>query len=379
MGDLHRESGGRVRQRRAWLLAATLILLGCGKPEPYRIGFVAGTSGRVADLGTAGRNAAILAVEQKNAAGGINGRPVELILRDDEQNPETAKRVFQELVDQKVEAVVGPMTSAMAVAMTPLADASHVLLVSPTVTSTDFSGKDDYFFRVIASTKAYATQSARFQRETLGVARFAAIYDVRNASYTESWLRDFRETFERMGGRVELVVPFRSGSDVHFADLARQLLAAKTQGIVIVANSVDTAQLCQQIRALDAKVGLVGAEWASTEKLIELGGKAVEGMYLSQFLDRDSDEQAYQVFRQAYRQRFNQEPGFAGVASFDATQVVMAGLEKRQNGQSLKEALLAQREFRGLQEKFSFDASGDTSRTVYKTVVRDGKFQKVGP
>ena len=80
---------------RVLLLAA---LAACSPPEPLRIGFIGGLSGRVADLGEAGRNGAQIAVEEFNQAGGINGLPVELIVRDDGQNPEKAIAAVNESV-----------------------------------------------------------------------------------------------------------------------------------------------------------------------------------------------------------------------------------------------------------------------------------------
>lgn len=67
----------------------------------------------------------------------------------------------------------------------------------------------------------------------------------------------------------------------------------------------------------------------------------------------------------------------AGVAAYDVTQVVLQALERRQDGRSLKETVLALREFAGLQEKSSFDAYGETIRTVFRTVIRDGKFGRL--
>jgi len=84
-----------------------------------RIGFLAGLSGRVADLGIGGRNGAILAVEMRNRQGGINGRPVELIAEDDQQDAELARHAASRLLASKVEVVIGPMTSTMALAIAP--------------------------------------------------------------------------------------------------------------------------------------------------------------------------------------------------------------------------------------------------------------------
>ena len=64
-------------------LAMAFVLAGCAPPEPIRLGFIGGVSGRVADLGIGGRNGAALAIELRNKSGGVNGRMVELIVEDD--------------------------------------------------------------------------------------------------------------------------------------------------------------------------------------------------------------------------------------------------------------------------------------------------------
>ncbi|MGM0427217.1 MAG: ABC transporter substrate-binding protein, partial [Thermodesulfobacteriota bacterium] len=90
--------------------------LGCDREkEPIKLGFSGCLTGRLSDLGTSGRNGAILAVEQVNEAGGINGRPVELIVRDDRQNKAEALRVDQELMAEGVVAIIGHMTSTMSI------------------------------------------------------------------------------------------------------------------------------------------------------------------------------------------------------------------------------------------------------------------------
>jgi branched-chain amino acid transport system substrate-binding protein len=150
--------------RRARCLIAIVALgaSGCAPEQPWRIGFVGGLSGRVSDIGRSGRDAAALAVEHVNARGGVAGRLVELIVRDDGQDTEQTKRAVGELIGAGVEVIVGPMTSAMAVAALPLADAADVTLVSPTVVSSRFSARDDNFVRVISSADQYAAAAARF-------------------------------------------------------------------------------------------------------------------------------------------------------------------------------------------------------------------------
>ena len=359
------------------LIAAALLVAGCSKPEPIRIGFVAGISGRVADLGIGGRNAAILAVERRNAAGGIQGRPVELLIRDDQQNPEIAKKVTQELIDAKVEAIVGPMTSSMTAVTLPLANQAKVLMISPTTTSKDFSDQDDYFFRVISSTRDYSTRSALYHRHQLKLGRVAVVYDLRNRSYCESWLSDYRNTFEQQGGRITRVLTFESGANTSIRDRTRQLLNERPDGVLLIANAVDAALFAQQIRLQSPATVITGVEWSGTEQLIELGGQAVEGMFLAQFVDRSSQAPAYLAFREEYLKRFGSEPGFAGTTAYDATSVILEALEKRKPGQSLKETILATGKFSGLQAELRFDANGEAAHSHYITTIRNGRFVKV--
>lgn len=361
------------------LVVAALTPLGCGQNEPVRIGFIGGLSGRVADLGVAGRNGAILAVEQRNATGGVNGRAVELAVRDDHQDSAAAQAAMRELVDLKVAAVVGPMTSAMAVAVAPIADESHTVLLSPTATTNDLAEKDDYFLRVIARTREYARRNAQHLASELKLARMVAIYDTGNRAYTESWLADFRAEFERVGGHMTASLPFQSGGDVPLDRIAEQALEAGGDGILILANSLDTAMLCQQLRLRDAGIPIAASEWGGTERLLELGGRAVEGLTLAQFVDRDSRAPAYVAFREAYLKRFGLEPGFAGVAAFDATQVVLEALRNASGGEALKRHILATRRYPGLQQEVVFDAHGDASRPTFITTVRQGRFVAKGP
>jgi len=282
-----------------------MVLFSCKPSEPIRIGFVAGTSGRVADLGIAGRDAAQLAIEYRNQTGGISGRKLQLIIKNDEQQPEVAKRVMGELIADGVSAIVGPMTSDMGVAAVPIANEARVLLVSPTVTTEALTGIDDYFFRVTSTTRHFASRNAHYQIKTNRMRRVAAAYDLRNKSFTENWLHNFRTAFTQGGGEIIMARGFDVSSNVTFLQIARDLLAAQPDGVLIIANSMDSALLCQQVRKLDSHIPITLSDWGATERLLEPGGRAVEGITVVQTFDRNSTAPHYQKFRHAYLERFH--------------------------------------------------------------------------
>lgn len=360
-----------------WIFIILLFCIfgsGCQNDAPVKVGFIAGTSGRVADLGISGRDAVQMAIEQCNTNGGINGRRLELVFKDDQQDPEIAKRSVQELIDDGVVAIIGPMTSDMGMAITPLLDKYQIPAVSPTVSTQLLAGHDDFFFRVTSTTQMHATKSAAYHVKATSVRKIAAVFDENNHSFSETWLQTFKEFFIAHGGEFVAEIAFNSQQQKSFTDLTHELLSHKADGILIIANSMDSALLCQQIRKIDTAIPISLADWGATERLLELGGKAVEGVRVIQTFDRGHPGERYQAFRKAYFNRFKREPGFPGVYAYDATQVVLTALKEQERNRDLKETILALRQFEGLQNYFSFDPFGDVTRSTSISIVRNQKF-----
>ena len=360
----------------AILLTNLVFTLGCSKEEPVKIGFIGGLSGRVADLGISGRNGAILAIEQRNSHGGINGQPVHLITMDDKQDKDIAISAFTSLLNQNVKAVIGHMTSSMSIVTVPLANKQRIIMLSPTSTTTYLNNLDDYFFRVCATTDTYGSEMARYYRKVKKLNKITVIYDLGNKAYTESWINHFSEEFTKLGGEIVKTVTFTSGPETHFTETAQQALESEAEGIIISSSAIDTAMLCQQIRKMNTMIPIGTSEWASTEKLINLGGNAVENVVTSQFFDRFSTNPRYIKFREEFKTRFGQDPGFASVGGYDATNVVLDALAQKEKNQDLKQIILNIGSFHGVQGKITFNKFGDSNRQTYRSIIQNGKFVK---
>jgi len=356
----------------ACLLALMALLAGCGPSDPVRIGFIGGLTGRFADFGLPGRNGVLLAVEQRNQAGGVLGRRVELLIRDDVQESERAVKVANELLAAQVEAIIGPMTSAMVKAVLPVTEPAGLIVISPTSAAVTLSGKDDFLFRLASTMREYMRISAAFHYQR-GLRRVAVAYDMNNRAFSESTLDEFRTAFIALGGVVPVAVPFDSAKSPIFSDLVQQLLRAQPDALLFISGAVDTVLLSQQARKQSPELPLIATEWAATEQLVELGGQAVEGLYLGQFFNRDDRSPRYQAFRKAYRARFQQDPGYTSIMGYDAANVVLDALSGGASGQSLKDALLSS-SFEGVQQPVVFDRFGDAQRPTFTTVIRDGQF-----
>ena len=306
----------RVGQAALATVLPWTALQGCSSP-PVKVGFLGGLTGPTADLGIAGRDSTLLAVEQLNQRGGLRGKPVELVPFDDKQQPKALPALTDSIRQAGLAGMVGPMTSSVAAAWIPIANELALTTVSPTVTSSDFTGLDDQFFRVCSTTREYAYISAEYHMRSGPARRFALIRDNTNAAYTGSWAKHFSDRVQALGGQVAQPVEYTSGKQAEaLTDALAQALAHKADALVIVANARDTALLAQ----------------------------------------------------------FARSPGFAEVAAFDAATVMLRALAEQASGESLKQVLLRIKRFEGLQQPVVFDAAGDAPRPLFVTRVVNGQF-----
>lgn len=356
-----------------WVLALVLVLTGCSQ-APVTVGFLGGLTGSAADLGVGGRDGALLAVEQANARGGVGGRAVNLRVFDDGQQPERLASIWPSIESAGLSAMVGPMTSSVAAHWLPLANQAQLLTVSPTVTSSRFSGVDDHFFRVISSTREYASLTARHHLAAGQWRRYALVLDASNQAYTFSWAEHFEAAVRTYGGEVVATVAYPRDAAAALDGALEQALAASPEALMVVANATDTARLAQLLRQRGITLPLLGAEWAATPQLLLAGGRAVEGMLLAQYMDLESKVPRYVAFDAEFRRRYGRAPGFVEVAAYDAMQVVLAGLAQQQRDESLKHTLLRLRRFQGVQQDIVFDGYGDSQRALAMTRVSNGRF-----
>ncbi len=360
---------------RALLLSLVLVLVaGCDKP-PVSVGFLGGLTGHAADLGIAGRDGALLAVEQANQHGGVLGSHIKLLEFDDQQQPDSVAPLLQAVQQAGVVAVVGPMTSSVAKHWIPLANQARLLTISPTVTSSDFSGKDDYFFRVTSDTTDYARSSALSYAADQRWQKFAVLFDETNAAYTRNWVKNFRSSMQQYGAQAVAEVGFGLPGGLPLPTLVQQVLASQPTAVVLVANAADTARLVSLLRQRQPQLPLAGSEWSATEQLLALGGAAVEGMRIVQFMDHEDRSEGYLRFVAEFQKRYRRAPGFAEVAAYDATRVLLQAMQQRQANESLKDCLLRVQQFAGLQQPVIFDGSGDSGRRAVLSVVKNRRFQ----
>lgn len=361
-----------------FFIAMFFLLATCSKNEPLLIGFSANLTGRASDVGVDARNGALLAVDEVNASGGVQGRPIKLLIRDDRNDAETAKKVDLELMDEGVVAIIGHIVSGMSLAVLPMINEKKMLLVSPTSVSNVFNSKEDYFIRLSPSTQGALFQMAQYAYDQ-GIRKAAFIYDLGNRGYSEDWMKNFSLKFEELGGKVLQRESFTSGNEAPFQEIVRRILNSRPDAAILVAGAVDAALLAQQIRKINPETPILIAGWAMTEDLIQHGGKAVEGALLAYNYDKDGKEPDYVQFQENFKKRFGTPPDFAAKYAYETVMALSEAMKEMKaiSPELLKAKILEKKTFRGLQGVIEFDAHGDVVPRVMFFTVQQGEFKRI--
>jgi branched-chain amino acid transport system substrate-binding protein len=357
------------------LLCTVIILVAGCKKEPVRIGFVADLAGKQAELGVQERNGVELAVEKINDAGGVAGRKLELVIRDDRGTFDGAQFADRQLIEAGVVAIIGHATSSQAVAGLQVTEPAQVVLMGPTVSSPVLTGKYQYFFRVYPSFADSAKGFAKYILHERKLTRVAIIYDSNNMAYSDTYKNIFVDNFKNMGGTVADAISFSSTEKTDFDVMLTKLRADGADGLLLITADVDAAIIAQRTRLAGWQVPLFASAWAQTATLIYNGGRAVEGMELEQAYALSSDDPDFLDFEKRYRERYGTGPSFGAAFGYETVLVLGAALQ-RNGGKSegLRQALLDTKNFKGLIDTFSFDQYGDVQRPFYLSVIHDNKF-----
>jgi len=356
------------------LIVVLSFLIGCENKEDIIVGFSGCLTGRLSSLGIAGRNGVLLAIDQINKAQGINGHKVKLIIKDDQHDPKTALKVDQELIESGAIAVIGHMTSSMSLIVTPLFNKEHRVLLSPTSTTNDLTGKDDFFLRTALPDIGQTNHLANFVITELNIKRMIGIFDRTNQSFTEGWIQNFATAYRKSGGKLRTIISFASTDKTDYLTLSKRLLKDNPGAVAIVAGPLETALLSQHLKRLSPGLQLLSSGWAKTADLIENGGPAVEGIILPQSHNSNSKQPEFLEFKKQYTEFYGKPPNFAATGSYDATRMLFQALKKTTNPSLLKNTILNIRNFKGVQGNIRLDTYGDAIRKTFLVTVRNGQF-----
>lgn len=356
----------------------TIHFLGCTNKEPISVGFMGPLTGRYSDVGTNCRNGAKLFIEEVNAQGGIDGRPLAIIVEDDEGSVEGAIRAARKLSESGVSVIIGPSLSHQAVALMEKPDIYSGVFISPSVATTILQNKKDRFFRVTSSSKGRNYYLADYAYTEMGLRHVTPVGDKHNSAYVDTAIKHFSEKFMQNGGEIGKRLSFRSEIHTDWSSVVDHLKDNPTDAVFNVASSRDFASLAQELKLKEMKLQLLGPAWSAMREVLTAGGSSLEDAV---FIALDYDDFAhppYVVFAEKYESRFGFRPNFVAAFSYEAAKVLVKALNVTGgDSKGLMVALRKPENYEGVLSSFTLDEFGDANRPAFLARVEKGKFKSV--
>lgn len=365
----------------AGLGALLLLPLTAQAADPIKIGSVLRLSAGAED-GIPAKRGVELAVEEINKAGGINGRPLEVIFEDEKDSPTNAVNAVQKLINvDKVVAIIGPMTSGAALAAAPTANENKVVLITPTATSPKVSGAGAYIYRGCSRIDKQAEALAKYVVEHYKPKTVGVLYS--NEPYGKGSNENFTREIEKLGVKVVATESFMRGAKDFKAQLTN-LKAANPDILFIPGYYQETAPAAAQARQLGMNQRIIGVYGDISPIYIELAGKAAEGHLVASEYHEDYDTPRNKKFKEAYyklTKSIANEPVnimFAAL-TYDMTNMVAEGMKKNgPTSEGIKKYLDEVKDFDGVTGKLSFNSEHDVLKgDVSLFEVKNGKYVKV--
>ena len=369
----------RFISRGIWLWIFFIILLSfqtARADSEIKIGFVGSISGITSDVDVNVRDGVLFGIEEINRNGGIDGKKLRLIIRDDKRNEEEAKRLDTKLIREGVIAIIGHTTSSMTIAGKTIADKFKKVLISPTAASSVLSRKKDYVVCINSNLKQETRQLANLAVKELGVKKIACFYDEGNPTFTKDYLKWLSRYFIDNGGEIVQETPFNSQDMSNFWKGVSQLKLGDIDGVVIVAAPLHSAILVQKVRKVNRRIVVMCSSWCFTPAFLKEGGKAVENVWLCADFDPDSNKPSYLKYQGAYKDLYGRKPDFFSSLGYETTIVLRKALMKT-SGESENLLKFIPGKYKGLQGQFIIDEFGDAHRDWYLLRVQKGAFKTV--
>lgn len=377
----------------AFVIFATILLAACGKTSSetggaaegaddsssFVVAIAAPLTGESSEFGAQLRMGAELFQEQLNAAGGIDGRKLELQFGDDAGKAEQAQTVATNIAsNDEVMAVLGHYNSSCSLAGKGLYTDAGLVMFSPASTNVEVTKNSDFVYRNIFTDDFQGISLANYVAKVLELKNVAILFD--NDDYGSGLKESFKGEAQKLGLNVVNELAFtRDAPDFRSQLTTIQGNQTPPDVILIAGLYTQGANIARQARDLGLTAQIIGGDGLFSEKYISLAGAAAEGTFIScPFLVELGGEKA-SSFVDAFKSKYNREPDAWAALSYDAMAILCEGMKK--NGISreavqeyLKTVNSPETAFSGVVGDTYFDAEGDCRRPVQMAQVKDGKY-----
>lgn len=341
-------------------------------PNPVKIGVFLPLSGAQSSFGSDAIDGAKLAESEINAAGGLLGRPLELLVRDTRSDVETTREVVKELIGQ-VPVLVGEIASPRSLEAAHIAQELGCPMISPASTHHDLTAIGDFIFRACYADPYQGIAMAQFAR-SMEAGRAAIIREEGNP-YSDGLADSFRAEFLADGGQIVDEETFKAG-DLTFRTQLQAVRAAKPEVVFLPSYYVEAAIVIREARQMGLDMPFLGGDGWDSQEFLRVAGSAANNSYSANHFSPDDPSEVDAAFLAAFQKKFHRPPPPLSALTYDAVRLAADAIGRAGEDAPLavKEALALTVDFHGATG--TMDLSGDRTPDKPAVILRveDGKF-----
>ena len=359
------------------IVASLLMALACQPSgsggDKVRIGVFMSLTGSTANFGISSVNGIKMAVAEVNAAGGINGKQVELKVEDDRSDASEAATIVTKFVTQdQVHAILGEVASSRSIAAAPIAQNAKIPMLTPSSTNPEVTKKGDYIFRSCFIDPVQGAAIGQFAARSLNAKRGAIMVDRKN-DYSTGLAKNITETFTRLGGTMVATTSYQEGDQDFNAQLT-SLKGSNPEVIFVPGYYNDVGLIAKQARDKGITVPLVGGDGWDSAQLYAIGGSALDGCFFSNHYSPFDTDPKVQKFVNDYKARYGAIPDALAATAYDAARIMFDAIKRANSleGKAIRDALAATKEFPGVTGKVTFNENRDAVKPIVMIEIKPG-------
>ena len=341
--------------------------------DKVRVGVFMSLTGTTANFGISSVNGIKMAAEEINAAGGINGKQIELLVQDDRSDASEAATIVTKFVNQdQVHAILGEVASSRSIAAAPIAQNAKIPMLTPSSTNPEVTKKGDFIFRSCFIDPIQGAAIAQFAAKTLGAKNAAIMVDRKN-DYSTGLEEVINDVFTKMGGKIVATTSYQEGDQDFNAQLT-SIKGANPEVIFVPGYYNDVGLIAKQARDRGITVPLIGGDgWDSTQ-LYAIGGSALNGSYFTNHYSPYDTDPKVKKFVDGYKAKYGSVPDALAATAYDAAHIMFDAIKRSPSldGPAIRDALAATKDYPGVTGTVTFNQNRDAVKPIVMIEIKQG-------
>lgn len=347
---------------------------GAQEAESVRLGVCLSLTGDYWQHGRIELAGANIRVRELNESGGIDGRMIELVVRDSGSSPERAAQAVEELARDGVSVIIGPALSELIPAVREAALRHNAVIISPAATTPGLGKRGDRVFSILLGDDYQGDALAAFILQKLPI-RSAAIIKNAASPYSRSIAAAFADAFGKNGGAIvaeeDYDVPVAQAYDYDFEEILKRVEIAAPGIILLPDYHDDVAAIISQATRLDMHTPFCGGDSWNHESVFIASGRSITGAYYVGLYDPDAMNPQMERFLRLLDDSHDPEATPSSVTGYDAVTLAVEAIRDGTDPERVIAALYALRDFPLATGNITIDPDRGTLKTAYICQIID--------